>query len=186
MDLQDAENVLLRDIIINDKSHITDFIDFSNTDLGLTMFKNSRDTLLRRGNIYTQCRATDTAECSCHKNIKQYKVYDLLCENEKPLCKPTHCKNPIQPEGHCCLMCGASIVLYGDSVGSVRDVVENLKQSYSYRNNLYTHISTIYDRNVSNHRIQIVAVDKGEYNGLSSNFVKELNATLHEKYSGKV
>lgn len=153
------------------------------------MFKNSRDTMLRRGNIYSRCRAPDPAECSCHKNVKHFKVFDLLCENEKPLCKPTHCKNPIQPEGHCCLLCGAYVVLYGDSVKNVREAVEQLKQSdSSYRNNLHTHISSIFDYNVSNlvsnHRIQIVAVDKGEYNELSSSFVKDLNATIHQKYLG--
>lgn len=182
LDIQEAENIMLKDIIFNNKSHIEDFVSFSNTDLGLTMFKNSRDTMLRRRNA--RCRAEDYAECSCHHYVKQYNVFDLLCENEKPFCKPPPCINPIKPEGHCCLLCGASIILYGESVKAVRESVEKLKQSdSSYDSDLYTHISSKYDYNTTSHRIQIVAVDKGEYNELSSSFVKELNITLHSQYS---
>lgn len=188
IDLEDAEHVLFYDIFMDNKSHIMDFVSFSNTNLGLTMLKNSEKTYVQQSRYHNRCsQRGNLDECSCHGNIRKFKMHDTLCANEKPFCKPTHCLNPIKPEGHCCLICGAYMTLDGKSLQPLKNIVDKIKASKSsYANNLYTHISSIYDIYDDYHNIQIVAVDKNYYDEISTDFMKEVNKSLIRDYEGNL
>lgn len=119
----------------------------------------------------------DFEDCTCMSSgIGRETILETLCENEKSFCKIPHCLNPIQPYGHCCKICGASVVVTIKSKEKQNLAAKlNSKMKNLYEKNYYGKVDghlAIFSNDDENF-VQIIAVDKGEYSGISDDFIEE-------------
>lgn len=116
-------------------------------------------------------------DCTCMSSgLGRETILETLCENEKELCKIPHCLTPIQPYGHCCKICGATVVVTIQSKEKQNLAAKlNSKMKNLYEENYYGKIDghlAIFT-NDDEYFVQIIAVDKGEYSGISDDFIEE-------------
>lgn len=119
-------------------------------------------------------------DCTCMSSgVGRETILETLCENERTFCKIPHCLNPIQPYGHCCKICGATIVITIKSKEKQKLAAKlNLKIKNLYEENYFGKVDghvAIFS-NDDEHFIQIIVVDKGEYSGTSGDFIDEFKS----------
>ncbi|XP_041976623.1 protein amnionless [Aricia agestis] len=110
--------------------------------------------------------------CPCQNEILKVDCSSKFCP------KPT-CVNPIQPVGHCCKICGGSILFGIDKsfdLLSFEEFVDSIVSSYGKEGLVY-HIGRLPDD-----RVQVVVVDKGEYSGTSAVVINDISHKM-EKHS---
>lgn len=134
----------------------------------------------------------DFDDCTCMSSgFGKETILDTLCENEKQFCKTPHCLNPIQPYGHCCKICGATAVITLESDGLKQSIAAklNLKVKHFYEESYYGKIDghvAIFSNDDGESFVQIIALDKGEYTGTSSDFIEEFKIkNLDSVYKSK-
>ncbi|XP_053214549.1 protein amnionless-like isoform X2 [Panonychus citri] len=82
-----------------------EFQSFVKSKTGRYLFDIPFDQSLTIGTNQIDCNTGNGCSCS-HRSTK---FVNWMCKRVK--CKPVTCKNPIQPDGHCCPLCGALITL---------------------------------------------------------------------------
>lgn len=122
----------------------------------------------------------DFDDCTCMSSgIGRETILESLCENEREFCKVPHCLNPIQPYGHCCKICGSTVVITLKSdkkqaiTAKLNSKMKNLYEK-KYFGKIDGHVAIF--SNDDDYFIQIIVVDKGDYSGISGDFIDEFRA----------
>lgn len=173
IDLDYVSQLTVKQVRINDRTdHLNDFLD---TSLGQSMFLYDKGYAKFREGL-----CENPKSCGCHEPSRFQEYVDTICINE--VCHEPHCVDPIQPIGHCCPICGAMIQIGANE----RYCQVDFKEMGDYNTDLSTYMHLKYADKVDGYVgmirrdhdkdlvIQIVAVDKGEYDELSNEFIKEM------------
>ncbi|KAI5643985.1 amnionless domain-containing protein [Phthorimaea operculella] len=118
---------------------------------------------------YTKCNNPSGCPCQTH-------VLKINCELK--FCPAPKCLNPIQPVGHCCKICGGYIVSkMGPSFDTLvfEENVAKVIESYG-KDKLVYHIGILPDN-----RVQVVVVEKGEYDGTSTQAIQDIEYGIDSK-----
>lgn len=119
-------------------------------------------------------------DCPC----QEYEL-DINCELK--YCPPPKCSYPIKPIGHCCELCGASMVINVTkdfNTKSFKKSVKDLIDSYGDDKFEY-HVGLLpqpYIGAVQPERVQVVVMDKGEYTGVCKEVITEINYMMSKDY----
>lgn len=157
------------------------FNSFLKTILGVTMFKNfDIDTK----HYDPQCLYG--FDCICHDSAKQNDIMELLCSTEKLYCPVPQCMNPIKPVGHCCYICGSTLIfnVVLEFVSSIEKIIiQTLEKDIAFKDKMFMHGSMVHgeERNF----FQVVLVDKGAYSEISSKCAIKLKLELEQIYKCK-
>ncbi|XP_013177727.1 PREDICTED: protein amnionless [Papilio xuthus] len=118
----------------------------------------------------TQCQSR--SGCPCQDNFLQIDCSSKYC----PV--PT-CVHPIKPIGHCCKICGGYIsfdITKSFDMMEFKELVEKIVESYG-RDNLEYHIGRL-----PNDKVQLVIVDKDEYDGTSAEVLHTIDYNIKEHW----
>lgn len=105
--------------------------------------------------------------CPCQRKTPTIDCTVKFCP------KPT-CVAPIKPEGFCCSFCGGNIMFEADigfNMISFKELVD--KTVSGYGSSVVDHIGVVYKN--KKYHVQLVIVDKGEYEGNSAGAVNAIN-----------
>ncbi|GBP73553.1 Protein amnionless [Eumeta japonica] len=165
----------IRGLRINNES-------FSQSGLELLRFDtyraNPRQTFLMNRNQETGIKISEKqcytkAGCPCQDNPLQ-----IICA--KKYCKPIQCVNPIKPVGHCCNICGGSVAFdTADTfdMAEFRSLVEKYINENGGREKLAYHVGKLSDV-----RVQLVVVEKTQYESIGAAVVSMVNAHLQRRW----
>lgn len=174
IDLDYMPTLTVKEVKINDR---TDNLNgFLGTSLGQSMF------------IYDKSYATfqeglceGPKSCGCHEPARFVEYLDSICINSQ-VCHIPDCLDPIKPIGHCCPICGAMIQItvnehYCQSdLRSINEYMElSIRMREEYAGKVEGYIGMIRGEHDKDIKIQIIAVDKGDYNELSIGLIKEMS-----------
>lgn len=174
IDLDYMPQLTVKQVTINDRTD--NFNSFLETNLGQSMF------------IYDKSYATfqegmceGTKSCGCHEPSRFVEYLNSVCINSE-VCHEPDCMYPITPIGHCCPICGAMIqITVNDnycnsnfrSINEYMDLSILMREKYAGKVDGY--IGMIRGEHDKDIKIQIIAVDKGEYDELSVGLIKEMS-----------
>lgn len=178
-----ATELAINEIQINGKQ--SNFELFRQTELGQLMFDNSVDV-----NVVTSHCDLPTF-CSCISAAHFGDYLSMLCRVETPRCPVPQCLKPIRPIGHCCDICGATL-LYTTVVNRSCEKDSNVKHfmrmvshvltAGEYENVLDLHASVVPQLEQRRYIMQLIAVDRNDYAGYSVEFINKLMAD--EQFTG--
>ncbi|KAJ8731738.1 hypothetical protein PYW08_014468 [Mythimna loreyi] len=97
-------------------------------------------------------------------------------------CPKAPCVHPVKPLGFCCEICGGYIVFDADEGFDMKafgDLVEDNVNDYG-KDRVEYHVG--FTPEIPIRRIQLVVVDKGEYEGSSAEMINSLSYALHERW----
>lgn len=185
VDLQYVDEIVADKILIND--HTDNFELFLETSIGQKMFLNSEAVHFSQGFCHPQ------KYCGCHNQLRFRKYMEILCEEESKYCKEPHCLEPIQPEGHCCPMCGAMLnfklqdtcefnMTNMDEVGRKLRRFRNGK----YVNKLHYYAGMVPGGTKRDNIAQLVVAEVDEYTGISVEFMEYLTKDEHFQGNGRL
>lgn len=174
IDLDYVPQLTVKQVKINDK---TDSMNgFLDTSLGQTMFMYEKNYV-----SFTEGLCEGPKSCGCHEPSRFMEYLDSVCLNS-PVCHVPECLDPIQPIGHCCPICGGMIQFKVNElycVSNLRSINEYMELSImkfeEYADKVDGYIGMVRGKDDSDIKIQIIAVDKGEYNELSNAFIKTMS-----------
>lgn len=183
VDLEYVDEIVADKILINDRTD--NFEQFLETPIGQKMFLNSEAVHFSQGICHPQ------KYCGCHNQIRFRKYTDILCEEESKYCPEPHCLDPIQPEGHCCRICGAILNFNVTdtcefNIANINEVGRKLRRfrNGKYFNKLHYFVGMFpgktRDRNVA----QLVVAEVEDYTGISVEFMDYLSKDEH--FQGKL
>lgn len=185
IDLDMIDEIAFDQFIVQDKvcDSDEDMTDFLLTRAGQRMFTNSDDVRFVKG--YCNPRRY----CGCHNRRRFVKYMDLLCQEERKHCAVPHCEDPIQPEGHCCPMCGAILNFkIKDSCEFNMTLLQTLteKKLARFRNGKHQkkinfHAGMVPGKKRDDNVAQLVITEVGEYTGISVNFMNFITKDEHFK-----
>ncbi|CAG9784808.1 unnamed protein product [Diatraea saccharalis] len=127
-----------------------------------------------------------TSGCPC-------QTYGLNINCKLKYCAPPKCSNPIKPVGHCCEICGGSLLFQIEnfSMQAFKKLVKSVISDYGADDFVY-HIgmlpSIFIDRDTIQtlpKRVQVVVMDKGEYTGASSEVINEIGYQMSKEWAKK-
>jgi protein amnionless len=153
------------------------------------MFLNTEDTSIEQGKCSEQLLDLhEDDECLCQES----SVIDVLCENERNNCDLPRCLEPIQPIGHCCKICGGLAQIeylsgFNVSLGKLKEKIDKqIRMSEYNRADVEYHVSVVRDSILKKRWIQLVIVDKHEYQEISTKLLAVLKKTLLQQiYKGE-
>lgn len=122
----------------------------------------------------------ETPHCSQFGCACQPIPMDIDC-SAKFCPKPT-CVDPIKPLGFCCEICGGYVLFDADEGFDMKlfgDLVENTVNKYGKDRAVY-HIG--FSPEIPFRRIQLVVVDKGDYDGSSAEIINSVSYALHDHW----
>uniref|UniRef100_A0A1Q3FPW4 Protein amnionless n=1 Tax=Culex tarsalis TaxID=7177 RepID=A0A1Q3FPW4_CULTA len=167
VDLQYHEAIEVKDVLFGSTQGLGEFRTFLSTELGQMVFLNAEETITREG------KCPNPEKCKCQPDWVTNN--GVICDNE--VCPIPRCIDPIVPSGHCCAVCGSMLTVGLISFGSPFEekvFSEKLNQKIKLSD---VDISTIdYHVDVQNNTLQLVILDKGEYDGRSVRLMKSLDS----------
>lgn len=177
IDLDDVYQLYIGGIHLGHKDLTSDeFKLFLQSDIGQMIFKNAENTDIKYLN---------EPICGCHK-IERVMMYQWkVCKYAKNICEIPKCVNPIVPTGHCCSICGSSLKLHIDNNYNCTQFNMNLfkkqlnkilKNEKDLSNQVYIDYRMVNDGD--DKFLQLVIVDKNEYNENSVKLMNILKETL--------
>lgn len=84
---------------------LSDFETFRQTELGQIIFSDNTDV-----NVQSSVCNPSSKSCACFDSKRFYEYESYLCYAEEQYCSVPHCLQPIRPIGHCCDICGATLL----------------------------------------------------------------------------
>ncbi|XP_072940942.1 protein amnionless [Epargyreus clarus] len=130
------------------------------------------NSFMDTGVIIQSKQCLSRAGCPCQQN-----VLDISCEDK--FCSVPTCADPIKPIGHCCKICGGSIVFDIDEsfdIMTFAELVEETVKSYG-SNGLVYHIGRLPPN-----KVQLVIVDKEEYSGTSAQVANAIDHRMERHW----
>ncbi|XP_055627450.1 protein amnionless [Toxorhynchites rutilus septentrionalis] len=171
VDFQYHEAIEVKDISYGGQRGLEEFRRFLVTDIGGFVFYNAEEILIREG----KCKSPE--KCSCQPEW----VKGAVCPNE--VCKIPYCTNPIVPFGHCCAICGSvlrmDLLNFGESFdlsGFTRKLERKIAASDVDKSLVDYHIS------VQNDALQLVIVDKKDYDEISVKLMNSLEPFFSKQF----
>ncbi|XP_023242029.1 protein amnionless-like isoform X2 [Centruroides sculpturatus] len=168
--LFDVIPLQMRSISINGKllrsSNVRDFLT---SDMGKLLFVNPPDITL------TEDLCNNPSGCACENDKPQIK--SKICIYAAPKCPKPKCADPITPQGHCCSICGSSIILTYKE-GFTWNTMKQLFLMYIKKpefQSVQGYISKTYDA-----KIQMIFTDAGREKGLAANLAGNIHAYLQQ------
>lgn len=187
IDLEMIDEIAFDQFIVQGKvcDSDRDMTDFLLTKPGQKMFVNSDAVQFVKGFCNPQ------RYCGCHNHRRFEKYGELLCSEEQKHCQVPHCEEPIQPAGHCCPMCGATLDFkIQDSCEFNMTLLQTLTANKlaRFRNGRHQRKIHFYAGMVPGKRrddniAQLVVTEVGEYTGVSVDFINFI--TKDEHFKGK-
>lgn len=181
VDLEFVDEIVVDKILINDRTD--DFERFLETAVGQKMFLNSEAVHLSQG------MCSPPKYCGCHNHNRFEKYTELLCEEESKYCPEADCLQPIQPEGHCCPICGAILNFKikdtcDFDLNKMAEVDRKMKRfrNGKYGNKLNYYAGMVPGKRRDDNLVQLVVAEVGEYTGISVEFMNFL--TKDENFKG--
>lgn len=181
VDLQYVDEIVVDKVLINDR---TDDFEFLESPIGQKMFLNSEAVHFSQGFCKPQ------KYCGCHNQNRFRKYTDLLCEEESKYCKEPHCLDPIQPEGHCCLMCGAMLnfKIHDTCDFDINKMSEVGRKLRRFRNGKFVNkiqyfAGMVPGKSEKENIVQLVVAEVDDYTGISVEFMDYL--TKDANFQGK-
>lgn len=185
IDLDMVDEIAFDQFVVQGKvcDNDQDMTDFLLTKPGQKMFTNSDAVQFVKG------FCTPQRYCGCHNHRRFVKYKELLCLEEHTHCQVPHCEDPIQPEGHCCPMCGAMLDFkIKDSCEFNMTLLQMLtaKKLARFRNGRYQKKIHFYAGMVPGQKrddniAQLVVTEVGEYSGVSVDFMNFITKDEHFK-----
>lgn len=182
VDLQLVDEIVADKILINDR--MDNFDQFLETSIGQKMFLNSEAVHFSPGLCHPP------KYCGCHNQNRFKKYTDLLCEEESKFCPDPHCLQPIQPDGHCCQMCGAVLSFKikdtcDFNITNMNEVGRKLKRFRNgrYVDKLHYFAGMVPGKTAKENAVQLVIAEVDDYTGISVEFLDYL--TNDEHFQGK-
>lgn len=182
VDLQLVDEIVADKILINDR--MDNFDQFLETPIGQKMFLNSEDVHFSPGLCHPP------RYCGCHNQNRFEKYKEILCEEESKHCPEPHCKEPIQPDGHCCKMCGAILNFKIEdtcdfNITNMNEVGRKLKRfrNGKFVDKLHYFAGMVPGKTVKENFVQLVIAEVDDYTGISVEFMDYL--TKDEHFQGK-
>lgn len=174
IDLDYKPELIVKQLKINDRTdNLNGFLD---TSLGQSMFMYEESYT-----TFVEGLCEGPKSCGCHEKSRFESYLDTVCLNSE-VCHEPDCLDPIKPVGHCCPICGATIQVtvnenYCTSdLTSINEYMELLiLMEEKYAGKVYGYIGMFRGEHEKDIKIQIIAVDKGEYNGLCVELIKEMS-----------
>lgn len=185
IDLAMVDEIAFDKFVVDGKECDSDqeMTEFLLTKPGQKMFTNSDAVQFVKG----YCRPQRYCGCHNHRRFEKYK--DLLCEEEQKHCEIPHCKDPIQPSGHCCAMCGAMLDFkMGDSCEMNATRLHTLTKdklarfrSGRFEKKIHFYAGMVPGKKRDDNIMQLVVAEVGEYSGISVDFMDYLTKDEHFK-----
>lgn len=172
IDLEMVDEIVVLKILINGR--MADFNLFLETEVGQRMFTNTEAVRNAPG----VCAPPKHRACHSYKHFHEYLA--LVCEHAAPKCSIPHCLNPIQPIGHCCPICGATMdIRIRDQPNEFEfDELNRMIQSKlrrfrngRYLNTLQYYIGFVPSKKADDKLVQLVVGEVDEYTGISGEFM---------------
>lgn len=178
VDLQFAPSLSLHEIRIADSTYLPTFLPtLFRTNVGQFVFPNNEETHMEIG------KCLNTSQCECQET----DIMRQLCQNEEKYCEIPQCLHPIRPIGHCCDICGASIVMKlqaSQKIDLLKLRAQIIKQ---IRMNNFKEDTFDYHLSFINNSIQMVIVDKFLYNGLSLEIMNVIKGAIFDQlFKGEI
>ncbi|XP_055599349.1 protein amnionless-like [Uranotaenia lowii] len=171
IDLQYHEAVELKGVVYGKTSGLAELQQFFRSDLGQYVFYNAEDSVVREG----KCASPE--KCPCQPEW----VADAVCRNE--ICPIPRCLNPIQPVGYCCAICGGVLTMDLLSFGGKFDLETFRKKLDRKITASEVDASAVeYHVSVQNDALQLVIVDKEEYDEISVELLKSLESFFAKQF----
>lgn len=178
VDLQLVDEIVADKILINER--LDNFDQFLETPIGQKMFLNSEAVHFSPGLCHPP------KYCGCHNPQRFEKFTDLLCEEESKFCPEPNCLQPIQPDGHCCRICGAMLNFKIENtcdfnITKMNEVGRKLKRfrNGKYVNKLHYYAGMIPGKTAKENFAQLVIAEVDEYTGVSVEFMDYLTKDEH-------
>ncbi len=173
IDLDYMSQLTVKQVKINDRTD--NLNEFLGTSLGQTMFLTDQLSTFKEG----KCEGSNI--CGCHEPARFAGYLDTVCVNSE-VCHEPFCIDPIQPIGHCCPICGAMIQIKANEnicVSNLRSINEYMELSVlmhdEYAGKVDAYVGMIRGEHDKDIQIQIIAVDREEYDELSNGFIKKMS-----------
>ncbi|CAH0407943.1 unnamed protein product [Chilo suppressalis] len=126
------------------------------------------------------CKSTSGCPCQTHG-------LNINCKLK--FCPPPKCSNPIKPVGHCCEICGGSLLfeIENFSMFAFKNLVQTIINDFGADEFVY-HIGMLPTTDVETtktmpKRVQVVIMDKGEYTGASSEVANEIGYQMSKEWT---
>lgn len=178
VDLQFVDEIVADKILINDR--MDNFDQFLETPIGQKMFLNSEAVHFTPGLCHPP------KYCGCHNPQRFAKFKDVLCEEERKYCQEPRCLQPIQPDGHCCKMCGAMLNFKIQdtcdfNITNMNEVAKKLKRfrNGKYVNKLHYFAGMVPGKTAKENIVQLVIAEVDDYTGISVDFMDYLTKDEH-------
>lgn len=180
IDLELVDKIVVDHIKIN--NHIGDFTRFLETEIGQRMFSHSEAVTFERG------VCTPPKHLSCHSFRLFHEYLSIVCGIEAPKCPIPLCLNPVQPRGHCCLICGAlmDIRIRESSddfrVNELEIIIERKLRRFRngrYKNSLQYWIGFMPDEKADDKLVQLIVAESDEYAAVSVEFMNFIMKDAH-------
>lgn len=178
IDLQLVDEIVADKILINGR--MDDIEQFLETPIGRKMFLNSEAIHFNQGFCNPE------KYCGCHNQLRFRKYTDLLCEEESKYCEEPHCLEPIQPQGHCCPICGAILNFKIKdtcefNITNMNEVGRKLRRfrNGKYTNKLHYYAGMAPGTTRLDNVLQLVVAEVGDYTGISVEFMDYLTKDEH-------
>lgn len=163
----------LRSISINGKRlRSSDVGSFISSDMGKLLFVNPPQITVQENGC------NNLAGCACGNDKPQIK--SKICVHVVPKCPKPKCADPIIPMGHCCPICGSSLILIYRE-GFIWKTMKQLFFMYIKKpefQSVQGFISKTHDE-----RIQMIFVDAGREKGLAANLANDIYTYLQQDIS---
>lgn len=174
IDLDFMSQITVKQVKINGRTD--NFNGFLATNLGESMFINYESD----GGAFKEGLCEESKSCGCHEPTRFVDYFKSICINSE-VCHEPDCLDPIQPIGMCCPICGAMIQFSVDGAycesnfRSINEYMElKILMEEKYAGKVDGYIGMIRGEHDKDIKIQIVAVDKAEYNELSVGLIKKM------------
>uniref|UniRef100_A0A2A4JM32 Protein amnionless n=1 Tax=Heliothis virescens TaxID=7102 RepID=A0A2A4JM32_HELVI len=113
--------------------------------------------------------------CACQQ-------YSMEIDCSAKFCPKPACVHPIKPLGFCCEICGGYILFDADEgfeMEKFDKLVESTVKDYG-KDRIVYHIG--FSPEIPYRRIQLVVVEKGEYEGSSAEIINSISYKLHDQW----
>ncbi|XP_037042573.1 protein amnionless [Bradysia coprophila] len=172
IDMDYMSEMVVKQVKINDRTD--DLSNFLETGLGQSMFMHTYFGTFKEG----MCE--DTKSCGCHSPAMFAEYLETVCLNSE-VCHEPNCLEPIQPIGHCCPICGGAIQINVNRLYCMTDIhsaneymqLTTLMHD-EFAGKVDAYIGMVRGAQEDDIKLQIVAVDREEYNEHSVGFINKM------------
>lgn len=184
IDLDFNSEITVKQVKINGRTD--NFNGFLATSLGESMFTNYEND----GVAFKEGMCKESKSCGCHEPVRFEDYLRSVCMFSE-VCHEPGCLDPIQPIGHCCPICGAMIQIPIDEMFCMSNMKTSneymelkILMEEEYAGKVDGYMGMVRGEHDKDIKIQMIAVDKEEYNELSVGLFKKISQS--KKFNEKL